>query len=126
MGSKEDCWRKNGCWPAGGVAGAPLLRLHNRMPIRPSIIAPRTAPTVPAISATLLLLLPLPLPVSLVAARITEVLSGESPNVGVVYFFPCTLASLASLSIDLERTLATLSNDDCIAATLESDRERSA
>ena len=104
----------------GWEAGAILVRLHKRTPIRPSTAAPRNAPTTPPTSATLLLLLPLPFPVPLV------IVVGESPNVEVESLSLCTLATLSSLSNDLERTLAALSNDDTLAEALANDRERSA
>ena len=86
-------------------AGTPLVRLHKRTPITTSTVAPRNAPITPPTSATLLLLLLLLLALTL----------------------PVPLGlSLASLSTDFDRILITLSNDDCLAKILSSDRERSA
>jgi hypothetical protein len=96
----------NDCWPARRVDGVLLLRLHKRRPIKPSTAAPRTPPTTPPTSATLLLLFPFP--VSLVAAIFAVVVV----DVGVLFL-------LASLSTDLELTLATLSNDACLTERLE-------
>ena len=114
MGWEDGRWT-NCCWPAEEEDGTPLVRLHKRRPMRPRQAAPRTPPTTPPTSATLPLLLPLPFPVP-------PVFAGKSSTVRVTYSVDW---ALASLSIDLTPTLATLSNDDCLAERLESDLESS-